>query len=141
MTTREAVFEKKFYISSELLMMQEFWTFTKKVHELATCKDEECAIDNFLTKIKDILFNEELSYDKRKIFFTQACLNHLSVFDAMFQLYRKRKKNMNRIEGLIENPSEILQRQVGRNEELTKLILEKYVSQKKKKIPLLKKYL
>ena len=95
--------------------MQEFWTFSKKVHELAKCKDEECATDNFLTKIKDTLFNEELSYDKRRIFFTQGCLDHLPVFNAMFQLHHNEKENMNRIEGLIENSSEILQRQVGRN--------------------------
>ena len=49
----------------------------------------------------------------------------------MFQLHHKGKENMNRIDQLIENPSDIPQRQVGRNEELTKLILEKYVIQKK----------
>ena len=49
----------------------------------------------------------------------------------MFQLHHKGKENRNRIDQLIENPSDILQRQVRRNEELTKLILEKYVIQKK----------
>ena len=49
----------------------------------------------------------------------------------MFQLHHKGKENMNRIDQLIENPSDISQRQVGRNKELTKLILEKYVIQKK----------
>ena len=49
----------------------------------------------------------------------------------MFQLHHKGKENMNRIDQLIENPSDIPQRQVGRNKELTKLILEKYVIQKK----------
>ena len=49
----------------------------------------------------------------------------------MFQLHHKGKQNMNRIEDLLENLSNILQQQVGRNEELTKLILEKYVIQKK----------
>ena len=49
----------------------------------------------------------------------------------MFQLHHKGKQNMNRIEDLLENLFNILQQQVGRNEELTKLILEKYVIQKK----------
>ena len=49
----------------------------------------------------------------------------------MFQLHHKGKQDMNRIEDLLENSSSILQRQVGRNEELTKSILEKYVIQKK----------
>ena len=61
MTTMECVFEKVFYISSELLRMQEFWTFTNKVHELANCKDSDYSIDNCLKKTKDVLFNEELS--------------------------------------------------------------------------------
>ena len=49
----------------------------------------------------------------------------------MFQLHHKGKQDMNRIEDLLENSSSILQRQVGRNEELIKSILEKYVIQKK----------
>ena len=80
---------------------------------------------------KDVLFNEELSYYKQRIYFRETCLAHLSVFNAMFQLHHKGKQNMNRIKDLLENPSYILQQQVGRNEELTKLILEKYVIQKK----------
>ena len=130
MTAMECVFEKVFYISSELLRMQKFWTFTDNVHKLAKCKEDDCSIDAFLKNTKDVFFNEELSYDKRRIYFTETCLAHLSVFNAMFQLHHKGKEN-NRIENLIENPSDILKRQVGRNEELTKLILEKYVIQKK----------
>ena len=49
----------------------------------------------------------------------------------MFQLHHKEKQDMNRIEDLLENSSSILQREVGRNKELTKSILEKYVIQKK----------
>ena len=43
----ECVFEKVFYISSDLLRMQEFWTFTDKVHKVANCTDADCGIDNF----------------------------------------------------------------------------------------------
>ena len=46
----EAAFEKIFYISSELLRMQEFWGFTNYVHQLAKCTDKDCAIDGFLKK-------------------------------------------------------------------------------------------
>ena len=55
----------------------------------------------------------------------------------MFQLHHKGKENVRRIDQLAENPSDILKRQVDRNKELTKLILEKYVIQKKKKDSLL----
>ena len=133
MTTMECTFEKIFYNSSELTKMQEFWTFTNKVHELANCKENDCEIGVFLDKIKDVLFNEELSYDKRRIHFTESCLTQLSVFNAMFQLHHKGKENVRRIDQLAENPSDILKRQVDRNKELTKLILKKYVIQKKKK--------
>ena len=43
----------------------------------------------------------------------------------------KRKEKIERTDQIIENPSVILQRQMSRNEELTKLILEKYVIPKK----------
>ena len=130
MTTMECVFEKKFFISSALLRMQEFWTFTNKVHEMTKCKEADYDIDKFLKKTKDVLFNEELSYNKRRIYFTESCLAQLPVFNAMFQLHHKGKENLKRIEDLVENPSDILKRQVSRNEELTKLILEKYLIQK-----------
>ena len=84
MTTMECIFEKIFYISSELLKMQEFCTFTEKVQELAKCKHEDCEVHIFLTKIKELIFNEELSYGKRRIFFTETCLSQMSVFNAMF---------------------------------------------------------
>lgn len=101
MTMMECIFEKIFYISSEPLRMQEFWAFMSKVHELANCKDTDCDINTFFIKIKDVLFNEELSYDKRRIHFTEFCLNQLSVFNAMFQLHHKGKENVKRIEDLI----------------------------------------
>ena len=49
----------------------------------------------------------------------------------MFQLHQRGKKNINRIELLCENPADILQRQLARNEKLKKLIAEKYKIQKK----------
>ena len=63
--------------------------------------------------------------------FPESCLSQLSVFNAMFQLHHKGKRNLKRIEHLVKNPSDILKRQVSRNEELIKLILEKYLIQKK----------
>ena len=68
---------------------------------------------------------------KEEFFFTETCLPQISIFNAMFQLHHKGKENMNRIEDLIENHSDILKQQLSRNEGLTELILEKYVIQKK----------
>lgn len=59
----ESIIEKKFSISCELLRIQEFWTFTNNVHEIADCKGKDCDIDKFFKKIKDVLFNEELTYE------------------------------------------------------------------------------
>ena len=126
-----AAFEKIFYISSELLRMQEFWGFTNYVHQLATCTDKDCVIDGFLKKIREVIFNEELSFDQRRFFFRDICYSNLSVFNAMFQLHHRGKKNINRIEFLCENPADILQRQLARNEKLKKRIAEKYKIQKK----------
>ena len=109
MSAMECSFEKIFYISSQLLRMQEFCTFTENVHQLAKCKHEDCEVDIFFNKIKEVVFNEELSYDKRRIFFTETCLSQMSVSNAMFQLHHKGKENMTRIETLIENLSDILE--------------------------------
>ena len=103
MTTMECTFEKIFNISSELLRMQKFWTFTNRVHELANCEKNDCDIDRFLKKLKDVLFNEELSYDKRRIHFIESCLAQISVFNAMIQLYHKGKETIERIDQIIEN--------------------------------------
>ena len=103
MTTMECTFEKIFNISSELLRMQEFWTFTNRVNELANCEKNDCEIDRFFKKLKDVLFNEELSYDKRRIHFIESCLAQISVFNAMIQLYHKGKETIERIDQIIEN--------------------------------------
>ena len=65
----EAAFEKIFCILSELLRMQEFWEFTNKVHTLAKCTEKNCSIEGFFKKIKEVIFDEEFSYDKRRLFF------------------------------------------------------------------------
>ena len=59
------------------------------------------------------------------------CLANNSVFNAMFQSRHKHKDDAEKFSDIVENPSSILNRQLKRNEKLTKLILEKYVIQKK----------
>ena len=63
----EAAFEKIFYVSSELLRMQEFWEFTNKLHTLAKCTEKNCATEVFFKEIKEVVFDEELSYDKLRL--------------------------------------------------------------------------
>ena len=58
------------------------------------------------------------------------CLANNSVFNAMLQSRHKHKDDAENF-SIVENPSSILNRQLKRNEKLTKLILEKYVIQKK----------
>lgn len=53
------------------------------------------------------------------------------VFSTMFKLHYKGKENLKRIQDLVEDPSNIVKQQVEKNEELTKLIREKYLVQKK----------
>lgn len=85
----------------------------------------------FQKKTREVIFNEELSYDQRRLFFTDICHSNLPVLNAMFQLHHKGKKNLYRIELLCENPADILQRQLARKKESKKLISEKYKIQKK----------
>ena len=85
----------------------------------------------FFFKKKEVIFGEELSYDKRRVFFTDVCSSNLSVFNAMFQLYHKGKENLNKIELICEDLTSILQQKLSRNEELKRLITEKYRIQKK----------
>ena len=114
----EAAFEKIFYISSELLRMQEFWEFTNKVHILAKFTEKNCSIQNFFSKIKEVIFDKELSYDKRRLFFIDVCSSNMSVFNAMFQLHHKGKENLNKIEFISEDRTSILQQKLSRNEEV-----------------------
>ena len=53
--------------------MQEFWEFTNKLHTLAKCTEKNCATEDFFKEIKEVVFDEELSYDKRRLFFTDVC--------------------------------------------------------------------
>ena len=85
----------------------------------------------FQKKTREVIFNEELSYDQRRLFFTDICHSNLPVFNAMFELHHKGKKNLDRIELLCENPADNLQRQLACKKESKKLISEKYKIQKK----------
>ena len=67
----------------------------------------------FLTKVKENIFDED--------FFT----------NAKFNLHHKGKENLSKIEDLIENPANVVERQKIRTEDLKKLIQEKYLIQKK----------
>ena len=89
----ERVFEKICYVSEELDRMQNFLNFVKKVHEKADCKTVGCDVKSFLEQMEDI-FNEELSYDARRIEFTEVCIANISVFSAMFQIHHKHQDCM-----------------------------------------------
>ena len=84
-----------------------------------------------MTKIRQNIFDEGLSYNKRRNFFAEAYLSNTSVFNAMFNLHHKGKDNLSKIEDLIGNPANVLERQKIRTEELKNLIQEKYLIQKK----------
>ena len=110
--------------------MQNFLNFVKKVHEKTDCKTDSCDVKFFLEQMEDI-FNEELSYDAWPIKFTEVCLANISVFSAMFQIHDKHEVCLDNIFDEIEDPLTIVNHQLERNEQLTKLILEKYTIQKK----------
>ena len=75
---------------------------------------------SFLVALKDDIFNQELSYDSRRIKFTEVCLANISVFNAMFQLHHKHKDDVEKFFDIVENPSSILNRHLKRNEKLSK---------------------
>ena len=124
--------KKIFYLSAELGRLQDFFKFTKKVHNMAMCNNEDCDVKSFLLKLESDIFNENLSYDFWRIKFAEICLTNISVFNAIFQLHHKNKEHIAKIQDLTESPESIMKRQREHNEQLAKLILEKYVIQKKK---------
>ena len=118
----ESIFEKIFYVSSDFGRIQEFFEFTKKVHDMAQCSEDDCDVKSFLTKLNDDIFNEELSYDCRRIKFTEVCLSSISIFNAMFQLHHKHNDNIEKIQDLVESPVSIINRQLEQSKQLTELI-------------------
>ena len=77
------------------------------------------------------MFNEELSFDERRIFFTDHTLKHIKVFNAMFNLHGKDKENLDKIDNFIKHSNEALERQTFYYDKLRKLTFEKYLIQKK----------
>ena len=127
----EAFFEKFFFVSTELTKMQDFVLFTQNVHAASKFKEENCEIDKFLSTLNEKNFNEELSYDERRIFFTNTALQQNAVFNAMFNLHHKGKENIKRTDDLFVQSAEVLERQKKHYEELRKLTSEKYLIQRK----------
>lgn len=127
-----AIFQKIFEISAELGKMQEFCLFTESVHAIAKCTKEECEIKTFLNGLKKKnVFNEKLLYEERRKFFIQHSLENITVFNTMFNMQLKGKKNVERIDDLIENTEEIVKKTKNREERLNELLAEKQEIQKR----------
>lgn len=44
--------------------------FSQNVHKLSKCTADDCEIEKLLDSINERIFNKELSFDERRIFFT-----------------------------------------------------------------------
>lgn len=104
----EAVFDKIFDICSEHGKMQEFCLFTDNIHKIARCEDENCDIEKFLKFLTKNVFNEDMSYDERRKFFIQHCMENVLVFNAVYKLQLKEKENVGKIEALIATSENML---------------------------------
>lgn len=124
------VFEKVINICDESGKMQEFCLFTENIHKIAKCDKESCEIKTFLTDLTKNLFNEELTYDKRTKFFIHHSIENIAVFNAMYNLQLKGKENIERIDHLIQNSEEVIQKQKENEEELNKFLSQKHLIQK-----------
>ena len=107
----ETVLKKIFFMSTELSKMQEFLLFTQNVHKLSKCTENDCEIEKLLDSINERIFNEELSFDERRIFFTDNSLKQVNVFSAMFNLHAKGKENVEKIEDLITHSASVIEEQ------------------------------
>ena len=107
----ETVLKKIFFMSTELSKMQEFLLFTQNVHKLSKCTENDCEIEKLLDSINEWIFNEELSFDERRIFFTDNSLKQVNVFSAMFNLHAKGKENVEKIEDLITHSASVIEEQ------------------------------
>ena len=111
--------------------MQEFCLFTENVHKIANCTDNNWEIEKFINELSKNVFNEELSYDERRKVFVQHSMENITVFNAMFNLQRKGKENIKKIDLLIANSNQVLQKQKEDSAEIRRLLSEKYQIQKK----------
>lgn len=136
----EVIFKKKFCVSTEQSKMEDFCMFAQNVHKMAKCTDSEnCEIDKFLKDVMVNVFNEEFSYDARQKFFVEHSLKNHTDFNAIFNLHAKGKENVERIEDLISRSMIDLERLKENFTELTRLITEWNLIQRKINV-LLKDY-
>lgn len=84
-----------------------------------------------MNKLDETISDEESSYDERRMFFTQTCMDQVPVFNAMFNLHAKGKENVSKIEDLINDSPDFLKKQRDRCNELSKLTREKHLIQLK----------
>lgn len=83
---------------------------------------------------KKCLKNKELSYDERRKFFIEHSMENELVFNAMYNLQLKGKENVERIDNLIKNTEEIIEKQKSKQERLDELFAEKRKLRKELKI-------
>ena len=107
--------------------MPEFLEFVKNVHKISECKESSSEIEKFIKKSDITISNEELSYNKRRVFLTQSCVDNVNVFNAIFNLHARGKENIQKIVDLVNEPVELLEKKRERCDKLSKLSREKYL--------------
>lgn len=100
--------------------------FTK----LQNVKKKSARLRPFWMLLKKV-FNEELSYDQIRKFFTEHNLKNVPVFNAMYNLQLKVKENIERIDNVIKNAEEVVKKHKSKQERLDELFAQKREIQKR----------
>ena len=119
----DVIFEKIFVTLSELVQIQDFVAFGKKLPEMIKCGEENCDMELFLKQLDEI-FNEELSFDLCRVKFTKVCISRIAIFHTIFRLY-KRCGELD----FLNHSETIIKVEFEHNKKLMKFILEKYIVQ------------
>ena len=81
----EHILEHILEVSSKLGSIQQFCEFCEEIHKITKCNNDDCSIGIYTNLIRNV-FNPELNYDYRRIFFVKKLVGYPKVFKSMFRL-------------------------------------------------------
>ena len=90
--------EKIIEVSFKLGTIQQFCEFVEDVHKITKCQMSDCSIEVYSAELRKVIFDPMVDYDIRRIFFVKVSVESPEVFLAMFQLQKKGKGNVKKID-------------------------------------------
>lgn len=125
----DVVFEKAYAISGDLKKIRRIFNYGSKLKEFWECSLEDCAVNQYLTKIEEEILKKDLSGLESKLKFIELSAEYVFIFGEIDQTHKILGDEIFNMER--EQIVEVVNKQFNKIEDLACAVLYRNVAEKK----------